>query len=155
MKERQLKVDAFDLLIAAIESKQSIDISLSDGRQLKLIRRVTATPGSHFSQIAKIQSEIQRARFRLLYGSDAELPAYAAAGAAAGGTRSLRGRSRLLAAAETRADEIGGLLERCASVFRCGEEIKLAGVMHTLEDAREPEIKALTLLARVADPRRK
>ena len=67
LKERLLKVDAFDLLLAAIESKQSIDIPLPDGRQL----RVTQRDGHPRVQIvvdAKMQSEIQRARFRLLYG---------------------------------------------------------------------------------------
>lgn len=67
LRERQLKVDAFDLLLAAIETKQSIDIPLPDGRQLKVNRR-----DSHLRvQIvadAKLQSEIQRARFRILYG---------------------------------------------------------------------------------------
>lgn len=67
LKERQLKVDAFDLLLAAIESKQSIHIPLADGRQLKVSQR----DGQVRVQIvadAKMQSEIARARFRLLYG---------------------------------------------------------------------------------------
>lgn len=67
LKERQLKVDAFDLLVAAIESKQSIEIPLPDGRQLKAVQR----DGKFRVQIvadAKMQSEIQRARFHLLYG---------------------------------------------------------------------------------------
>jgi hypothetical protein len=66
-KERQLKVDAFDLLLAAIESKQSIEILLPDGRQLKGTQR----DGQLRVQIvadAKMQSEVARARFRLLYG---------------------------------------------------------------------------------------
>ena len=37
MMERQLKVDFFDLLLAAIESQQSIPIDLPDGRVLKVI----------------------------------------------------------------------------------------------------------------------
>lgn len=67
LKERQLKVDAFDLLLAAIESKQSIEIPLPDGRQLKGTQR----NGQLRVQIltdAKMQSELARARFRLLYG---------------------------------------------------------------------------------------
>jgi hypothetical protein len=66
-KERQLKADAFDLLLAAMESKQSIEIPLPDGRQLK----VTQRDGQLRVQIvadAKMQSEVARARFRLLYG---------------------------------------------------------------------------------------
>ena len=65
-KERQLKVDAFDLLLAAIESQQSVPIDLLDGRTLK----VTASNGEARVQIvanAKMQSAIARARFRLLY----------------------------------------------------------------------------------------
>ena len=57
-----------------------------------------------------------------------------------------------LARPESRADEIANLLESRARIFRAGEKIKLAGVMHALEDAREPKIKALALLASVADP---
>ena len=67
LKERQLKVDAFDLLLAAIECGQSIPIPLPDGRQLKVIQR----NGEVRVQIvadAKTQSAIARARFRLLYG---------------------------------------------------------------------------------------
>ena len=67
LKERQLKVDAFDLLLAAIEAKQSIDIDLPDGRQLKLTQR----DGHSRIQVVvdvKMQSKIQRARFRHLYG---------------------------------------------------------------------------------------
>jgi hypothetical protein len=67
MMERQLKVDAFDLLLAAIESQQSIPIDLPDGRVLKL----TASKSESRIQIvadAKRQSDIARARFRLRYG---------------------------------------------------------------------------------------
>lgn len=67
MMERQLKVDVFDLLLAAIESQQSIPIDLPDGRILKVI----ASNGKSQIQIvadAKRQSDIARARFRLRYG---------------------------------------------------------------------------------------
>jgi hypothetical protein len=67
LRERQLKVDAFDLLLAAIESQQSTPIDLPDGRQLKVIAR----DGEARVQIvadAKRQSAIARARFRLRYG---------------------------------------------------------------------------------------
>ena len=67
LKERQLKADAFDWLVAAIESKQSDTIPLPDGRKLK----VEASNGVVRVQIiadAKAQSDITRARFRLLYG---------------------------------------------------------------------------------------
>jgi hypothetical protein len=66
LMERQLKADALDLLLAAIESKQSIAIQLPDGRQLKVIPR----DGQVRVQIvadAKMQSEIAQARFRRLY----------------------------------------------------------------------------------------
>ena len=65
-KERLAKVDAFDLLIAAIDAKQSVDIPLTDGRQLKVSQR----DGHARVQLVvdvKRQSEIQRARFKLLY----------------------------------------------------------------------------------------
>jgi hypothetical protein len=67
MMERQLKVDVFDLLLAAIESQQSIPIDLPDGRILKVI----ASNGESRIQIvadAKRQAAIARARFRLRYG---------------------------------------------------------------------------------------
>ncbi len=67
LMERQLKADALDLLLAAIESKQTIAIELPDGRLLKVIPR----GGEVRVQIvadAKRQSEIARARFRVRYG---------------------------------------------------------------------------------------
>ena len=67
MKDRQLKADAFDWLLAAIESEQSDTIPLPDGRQLKVISR----KGEVRVQIvadAKMQSAIARARYRLLHG---------------------------------------------------------------------------------------
>jgi hypothetical protein len=67
LKDRQLKADAFDRLLAAIEAKQSDTIPLADGRQLK----VDARKGEvrvHIVADAKLQSDIARARFRLLYG---------------------------------------------------------------------------------------
>jgi hypothetical protein len=64
LKERQLKADAFDWLLAAIESKQADMIQLPDGRKLKVDRegrvQIVADP--------KAQSDMARARFRLLYG---------------------------------------------------------------------------------------
>jgi hypothetical protein len=65
LKERQVKADAFDLLVAAIDAEQTVTIPLPDGRQLKVdprngVVRIIAD--------AKIQSDIKRARFRLLYG---------------------------------------------------------------------------------------
>jgi len=65
--ERQLKADAYDVLLAAIESQQSVAIDLIDGRQMKVIAR----NGEARVQIvadAKRQREIARARFRLAYG---------------------------------------------------------------------------------------
>jgi hypothetical protein len=67
MKDRQLKADILDLLLAAIEAEQEITIPLPDGRQLKVERR----KGEARVQIvenAKMQSDIARARFRRLYG---------------------------------------------------------------------------------------
>ena len=67
LRERQLKVDAFDLLLAAIDAQQTVAFDLPDGRQLK----VTARNGEARVQLvanAKLQSEIARARFRILYG---------------------------------------------------------------------------------------
>ena len=66
MMERQLKADAFDLLLAAVESQQSTPVELLDGRVLKVV----ASKGEARIQIvadAKRQSTIARARFRLLY----------------------------------------------------------------------------------------
>ena len=65
LKERQMKADTFDLLLLAIEAGQSDTIPLPDGRQLKVdprngVVRIIAD--------AKMQSNIKRARFRLLYG---------------------------------------------------------------------------------------
>lgn len=65
--ERQMKADAFDLLLAAIESQQSIPIDLPDGRQLKVIARNGEIRVQILSD-AKKQSAIARARFRLRYG---------------------------------------------------------------------------------------
>ena len=65
LKDRQVKADAFDLLVAAIDAEQTVTIPLPDGRQLKVdprngVVRIIAD--------ATIQSDIKRARFRLLYG---------------------------------------------------------------------------------------
>jgi hypothetical protein len=65
LKDRQVKADAFDLLVAAIDAEQTVTIPLPDGRQLKVdprngVVRIIAD--------AKMQSNIKRARFRLLYG---------------------------------------------------------------------------------------
>ena len=65
LKDRQMKADAFDLLVAAIDAEQTVTIPLPDGRQLKVdprngVVRIIAD--------AKMQSNIKRARFRLLYG---------------------------------------------------------------------------------------
>ena len=65
LKERQLKADAFDLLVAAIDAKQTVTIPLPDGRQLKLDPRNSVV---RIIADAKMQSDIKRARFRLLYG---------------------------------------------------------------------------------------
>ena len=62
-----MKIDAFDLLLAAIDSQQTVAIDLPDGRQCK----VTPRNGEARVQIvanAKLQSDIARARFRILYG---------------------------------------------------------------------------------------
>lgn len=67
LKERQLKADAFDLLLAAIEAEQADTIPLLDGRRLRLYQ----AKGEMRVQIiadAKAQSDITRARFRHLYG---------------------------------------------------------------------------------------
>ena len=65
LKDRQVKADAFDFLLAAIDAEQTVTIPLLDGRQLKVdprngVVRIIAD--------AKMQSDIKRARFRLLYG---------------------------------------------------------------------------------------
>ena len=67
LKDRQVKADAFDFLLAAIDAEQTVTIPLLDGRQLK------AEPRNGVVRIriiadAKMQSDIKRARFRLLYG---------------------------------------------------------------------------------------
>jgi len=67
LMERQLKADAFDLLLAAIESQQTIPIDLPDGRLLKVIARSGEVRVQILSD-AKRQSAIARARFRLRYG---------------------------------------------------------------------------------------
>jgi len=69
LKERQLKADAFDLLVALIDSDviEKDEIPLSDGRSLKLRRK----NGEVIVQIAanpKMQREIEIARHRLLHG---------------------------------------------------------------------------------------
>jgi len=66
-KERQLKADALDYLLAAIEAKQTVPIPLPDGRKLQVEHR----KGECRIQIVadpKMQSEIANARFGLLYG---------------------------------------------------------------------------------------
>jgi len=67
LKERQLKADAFDLLLATIEAEQVVAIPLPDGRQLKVETR-NGVARVQIIADAKMQSEIKRARFRLLYG---------------------------------------------------------------------------------------
>jgi hypothetical protein len=67
LKERQAKADAFDLLLAAIEAEQTVAIQLLDGRQLKVDPRNGAVRVRIIAD-AKAQSDIARARFRLLYG---------------------------------------------------------------------------------------
>jgi len=69
LKERQLKADAFDLLVAIIDSDviEKDEIPLSDGRSLKVSR----SDGEVVVQIVanpKMQREIEKARYRLLYG---------------------------------------------------------------------------------------
>jgi hypothetical protein len=67
LKERQLKADAFDLLLLAIEAEQSDAIPLLDGRKLKVIPR-NGVVRVQIVADAKAQSDIARARFRLLHG---------------------------------------------------------------------------------------
>jgi hypothetical protein len=67
LKERQVKADAFDLLLAAIEAEQTVTIPLLDGRQLKVVSR-NGVVRVQIVADAKMQSEIAKARFRLLYG---------------------------------------------------------------------------------------
>ena len=67
LKERALKVDAFDWLLAAIESEQSDTIPLPDGRQLKVISRNSEVRVQIVAD-AKRQAEIVRARYRILHG---------------------------------------------------------------------------------------
>ena len=66
LKERQLKADAFDWLVATIESGQSDTIPLPDGRQLEVTTR-NAVARVQIIADAKMQSEIARARFHRLY----------------------------------------------------------------------------------------
>jgi hypothetical protein len=68
LRERQLKADAFDVLIAAIESKQPTMIQLPDGRQLKVDPRRNDEARVQIVADAKMQSEIARARFLHIYG---------------------------------------------------------------------------------------
>jgi hypothetical protein len=65
LKDRQVKADAFDLLVAAIDAEQTVTIPLPDGRQLKVDPRNGVV---RIISDAKMQSNIKRARFRLLYG---------------------------------------------------------------------------------------
>jgi hypothetical protein len=65
LKDRQVKADAFDLLVAAIDAEQTVTIPLPDGRQLKVGPRNGVV---RIISDAKMQSNIKRARFRLLYG---------------------------------------------------------------------------------------
>ena len=67
LKERQVKADAFDLLVAAIDAEQTVTIPLPDGRQLKVDPR-NGVVRIRIVADAKMQSDIKRARFRLLYG---------------------------------------------------------------------------------------
>jgi hypothetical protein len=67
LKERQLKADAFDLLLAAIDAEQAVTIPLQDGRKLKAIPRNGVVRVQIIAD-AKAQSDIARARFRLLHG---------------------------------------------------------------------------------------
>jgi hypothetical protein len=65
LKERQLKADAFDYFLAAIEADQKVAIPLPDGRQLKVDPR---KGGVQIIADAKEQSAIARARFQRLFG---------------------------------------------------------------------------------------
>ena len=67
LKDRQLKADAFDLLLAAIDAEQTVAIRLLDGRQLKVVPHNGVVRVQIIAD-AKAQSDIARARFRLLYG---------------------------------------------------------------------------------------
>ena len=68
LRERQMKADAFERLLAMVDSDVKEDeIPLIDGRSLKVTRR----DGEVVLQVvanAKMQLEIQRSRLRLLYG---------------------------------------------------------------------------------------
>ncbi|SRR6266516_3540666 len=77
LKDRQLKADAFDWLLAAIESEQSDTITLPDGRQLKVDPR-NGVVRVQIIVDAKAQSDIAQARFRLLYGDHPPRPRGAA-----------------------------------------------------------------------------
>ena len=63
LKERQLKADAFDLLLAAIDAEQPVAIPLPDGRQLKVVSH-NGVMRVQIIADAKMQSDIKRARFR-------------------------------------------------------------------------------------------
>jgi hypothetical protein len=67
LKDRQVKADAFDFLLAAIDAEQTVTIPLLDGRQLKVDPR-NGVVRIRIIADAKMQSDIKRARFRLLYG---------------------------------------------------------------------------------------
>lgn len=67
LRERQLKADAFDLLVAAIEAKQTTPIPMVDGRRLDVIHRNGECRVQIVADV-RMQSDIANARFRLLYG---------------------------------------------------------------------------------------
>jgi len=67
LKDRQLKADAFDLLLAAIDAEQTVTIPLLDGKQLKVDPR-NGVVRVRIIADAKMQSDIARARFQRLYG---------------------------------------------------------------------------------------
>ena len=67
LKERQLKADAFDWLLAAIDAEQSDAIPLPDGRRLQVDTR-NGVARVQIIADAKAQSAITRARYRLLHG---------------------------------------------------------------------------------------
>ncbi len=69
LKERQLKADAYDLLVAAIEAKQAVSIPMLDGRKLKVDQRNGECSVQIVSDV-EVQSAIANARFRLLYGGE-------------------------------------------------------------------------------------
>jgi formylmethanofuran dehydrogenase subunit D len=71
LKERQLKADAFDLLVAIIDCDvvENDEIPLSDGRLLKVSRKGGEVV-VHIAANPKMQREIEMARHRLLHGDD-------------------------------------------------------------------------------------